>query len=47
MLQHHGNPLWFKNIYIKELPDDQRKNNRPRGTQPPCVPRLPSLCYIE
>jgi len=20
-LQHHGNPLWFKNIYIKELPD--------------------------
>ncbi|MBY0525945.1 MAG: DUF1080 domain-containing protein [Gemmataceae bacterium] len=21
-LQHHGDPLWFKNIYIKELPDD-------------------------
>jgi hypothetical protein len=21
LLQHHGNPLWFKNIYIKELPD--------------------------
>jgi hypothetical protein len=21
-LQHHGTPLWFKNIYIKELPDD-------------------------
>jgi hypothetical protein len=21
VLQHHGNPLWFKNIYIKELPD--------------------------
>jgi hypothetical protein len=20
-LQNHGNPLWFKNIYIKELPD--------------------------
>ena len=20
-LQHHGNQLWFKNIYIKELPD--------------------------
>ena len=20
-LQHHGDPLWFKNIYIKELPD--------------------------
>lgn len=20
-LQHHGNKLWFKNIYIKELPD--------------------------
>jgi hypothetical protein len=20
-LQHHGNPLWFKNIYIKELPN--------------------------
>lgn len=20
VLQHHGNPLWFKNIYIKELP---------------------------
>jgi len=20
-LQHHGNPLWFKNIYVKELPD--------------------------
>src|SRR5262245_10386077 len=21
-LQHHGDPLWFKNIYIKELPDE-------------------------
>jgi hypothetical protein len=21
-LQHHGDPLWFKNIYIKELPED-------------------------
>jgi hypothetical protein len=21
-LQHHGDELWFKNIYIKELPDD-------------------------
>jgi hypothetical protein len=21
-LQHHGDPLWFKNIHIKELPDD-------------------------
>jgi hypothetical protein len=21
VLQHHGNPLWFKNIYIKELPE--------------------------
>jgi hypothetical protein len=21
VLQNHGNPLWFKNIYIKELPD--------------------------
>jgi uncharacterized protein (DUF2461 family) len=20
-LQHHGDTLWFKNIYIKELPD--------------------------
>jgi hypothetical protein len=20
VLQNHGNPLWFKNIYIKELP---------------------------
>ncbi len=20
-LQHHGNPLWFKNIYVRELPD--------------------------
>ena len=20
-LQHHGNTLWFKNIYIKNLPD--------------------------
>ena len=20
-LQHHGDPLWFKNIYLKELPD--------------------------
>jgi hypothetical protein len=23
-LQIHGNPLWFKNIYIKELPDDTK-----------------------
>lgn len=23
-LQIHGNPLWFKNIYIKELPDDAK-----------------------
>jgi len=23
-LQHHGDKLWFKNIYIKELPDDLR-----------------------
>ncbi len=22
-LQHHGDKLWFKNIYIKELPDEQ------------------------
>ena len=21
-LQHHGDKLWFKNIYVKELPDD-------------------------
>lgn len=21
VLQHHGNPLWFRNVYIKELPD--------------------------
>jgi hypothetical protein len=21
VLQNHGNPLWFKNVYIKELPD--------------------------
>ena len=21
-LQHHGDKLWFKNIYIKELPDE-------------------------
>jgi hypothetical protein len=20
-LQHHGDKLWFKNIYVKELPD--------------------------
>jgi hypothetical protein len=20
-LQHHGDHLWFKNIYVKELPD--------------------------
>ena len=23
-LQHHGDNLWFKNIYIKELPDDSK-----------------------
>ena len=22
-LQHHGNKLWFKNIYVKELPDEK------------------------
>jgi hypothetical protein len=22
LLQHHGSPLWFRNTYIKELPDD-------------------------
>jgi len=22
MLQHHGSLLWFRNIYVKELPDD-------------------------
>ncbi len=25
-LQHHGDKLWFKNIYIKELPDDDSKD---------------------
>jgi hypothetical protein len=20
LLQHHGHPLWFRNIFIKELP---------------------------
>ena len=24
-LQNHGNTLWFKNIYIKELPKDAAK----------------------
>ena len=23
-LQHHGDKLWFKNIYIRELPDDNK-----------------------
>jgi len=27
-LQHHTTPLWFKNIYIKELPDDARFDAR-------------------
>ena len=20
-LQHHGNPLWFENVYLRELPE--------------------------
>ena len=23
-LQHHGSQLWFKNIYIKELPAEEK-----------------------
>ena len=30
-LQHHGDHLWFKNIYIKELPDDLREKPRQGG----------------
>jgi hypothetical protein len=25
MLQHHGSPLWFRNIYLQELPDEPAK----------------------
>ena len=25
VLQHHGTPLWFKNVYLKELPSSSRK----------------------
>jgi hypothetical protein len=26
-LQHHGDKLWFKNIYVKELPDSSPPGN--------------------
>src|SRR5262249_8124906 len=49
-LQHHGDPLWFKNIYIKELPSDKNQQ-QPKKTQavicasvtdepPPCLLRV-------
>ena len=32
-LQHHGNRLWFRNVYVKELPDSPPGGEPSAGTQ--------------